>query len=267
MLGDLQARLVKLFWRIAEPGHPRGRVETVLDADGPDCWRCETRGMTVLGFPELEMTGIPRDQTIAGHVHGVLFEIMGYMAGARKEGRKISADEHLGGYLAGGEQDVLQHLTFRATGEADRLRIVDYDAPATDGFPKRLMASYIACTAKGAPTPDRALPLVDLAIDIWQPEAPYTAEPVGEDDFDPMLNQNNYYPFQVKAVIQEALGEEAAARDALLEAVARCPQWAATYKPFVLDEMAADEAFAATALAAVWKDLDPWAVQAARRVS
>ena len=155
LLSLLHGTVTRLFYRVVAPKHPRGRTNfhAVWEDDRQETLWVHTHGMKALGLHEIELTGVP--VALRGYAHGILFELMGYMAGVKP----IGADEHIGGAFLDENQKVLHFATARLIERPDDpahhgfLRFVDYQRDAASGFAGRLFAAHIATLAERERSP------------------------------------------------------------------------------------------------------------------
>lgn len=145
----LHIKLNRLLYRVLAPKHPRGRTDmhAVLEENGGDTLWIHTHGMGALGFLEIELTGVPVE--MRGYAHGILFDLMGYMAGVKP----IQPDEDIGGTFVDQSQRIVHYATARLVKRPDDskhtslLRFVDYHCDVDSGFAPRLFAAHIAALA------------------------------------------------------------------------------------------------------------------------
>ena len=168
--------LVKLVYRVFAPSNPRGWIDVNVTDEGckPGTVRVFTDGMDRFGLADLEIIDIPFD--LRGYAHGILYEVIWYM----KNKKPILADEDLGGSLGFSDPLVFQFLTMRESHSGGMLRMVDCKEPVETGFPARLFASYLNCTAENA-NEDEAGQMLKTSLQI---------HPGGTEDADSESTQN-----------------------------------------------------------------------------
>jgi len=170
----LHGVLVRLFYRIFAPSHPRGWLDFHCvgeDSPGEERYWIHCHGMERFGCPDLEIVDVQHDLT--GFAHGIMFEILGYMKG----GKKVLPDENMGGCFVSQHQTVLHLCTFRLSdregnGSGNKtLRVVDQGAPLESGFPAKLFAAHLHALASTVKDPAKQVDMMEKAVRIHPGEA------------------------------------------------------------------------------------------------
>ena len=223
------ATLLKWFYRITAPRHPRGWLDFHAvgeEEDATGLW-IHCHGMERWDLPNLEIVDVPYD--LRGFAHGIMFDLVGYM----KDVKPIRPDENFGGAWVGGDEQPVHHAgTMRMAPERDghvgMLRIVDEGEELGAGFPRRLFAAHMIALAYNMRDPVRQEALFRRTIEMWpgQPAESETGYRFGD-------NPNNFFAWNGlgDALCDQGRIEEGLA--ALREAVSRCPDWARDFAKFV----------------------------------
>ncbi len=220
LLERLHSVLMRGLYSVLAPRHPRGSTDmhAVIESPQADTLWVHTHGLAKRGLPELEIVGVP--ERLRGYAHGILFDVMGYMA-SRKS---IGSDEHFGGLLVGPEQRVVHYATARRVTRPDDsehdgfLRFVDYNERAESGFPTRLFAAHIAALAdreRSATTRER---LARLSLEVYKGSP---AEWMRESDSD--RNPGNWLALDVLAHALYDQGDATNGEICFRSLIERCP--------------------------------------------
>lgn len=183
---------LRLFWRIAAPGHPRGWLDLhpILDETGHFAW-LHCHGMERWNLPNIEIVDVPVD--LLGPAHGILLALTGYI----KSEKCIRPDENIGGCFQSENQTVAHFATARRSpctevGHSSFLRFVDCGAPVEAGFPYRLFSAHLVAISEGYRNPRKREWFLRRATEIY---------PGGDEDPPTELdaateNPNNYFAWQ-----------------------------------------------------------------------
>ena len=230
--------LLNWYYRIAAPNHPRGWLEfhaVSEDGDPPRRW-VHCHGMERWDLPNLEIVDVPDD--LIGYAHGIIFELVGYM----KNEKPIRADENFGGaWVDSAEQPVYHSGTMRRApardGHAGLLRIVDEEEPLESGFPTRLFAAHMSALGFNMRNPRQQEELFRRIIAFW----PGQAAAAGDVGFTYGENPNNYVAWfgLGEALCDQGRFDEGF--EALREAVARSPGWAADFAGYLRENTSQEE--------------------------
>ena len=175
-----------------------------------------TIGMSKWELADLEISNVP--EALIGYAHGILFELTGYS----KNNKPLLANENLGGYLAHGNQRLVNFATFRT--KDTRLEVLDIENPETGTFPRRLFASYLTEGALNNRNRSKRREELRLAIDCHKEFAILNREEI-DAQFKEGKNVNNYGAFQNYG--DELLDiKDDSGWDYIFEAVRRCPSFA-----------------------------------------
>lgn len=178
--------LIRLFYRVFAPGHPRGHVrfDAVYEDPAKTLW-IHTHGMSRWSLYEVEFIGVPYE--LRGYAHGLLFDIIGYM----RAQKPILPNEDLGGLFVSKSQPVYHIATSRLVQRPtdlhhfNTLRFVDHKTPAESGFPRCLFASHITALAAKERSAARRETMFRKALELFPPGN----EQEGKD---PRKNANNW---------------------------------------------------------------------------
>jgi len=171
---SLRGSLLRGFYRILAPRHPRGWLDFLAFDDDRDPSRFSAvrcYGMSRWRLSDLEIVDVPCD--LGGYAHGIMFDIVGYM---RRE-RPIKADETLGGALVSEDQLALHFCSFRAVRRDDDprvqdfLQVVDRGEPAASGFPRRLFAAHLIALADKTRRVGKQIEMLRRAVEIHPGES------------------------------------------------------------------------------------------------
>lgn len=231
-------KLLNWYYRIAAPRHPRGWLEfhaVSEEGDPPLCW-VHCHGMERWDLPDLEIVDVPDDLT--GYAHGIIFVLVDYM----KNQKPVLADETIAGaWVDDAEQAVYHCGTMRRApardGHVGLLRIVDEGEPLESGFPCRLFAAHMSALAFQMRNPRRQEEVFRRIIAFW----PGQAAEAGDISFTYGRNPNNYVAWLGlgDALCDQGRFDEGI--EALREAVARCPGWAADFVKYLREEEDTDD--------------------------
>lgn len=235
----MEYALLKIFWRIFSPGHPRGYID-VFAEETDIGYRAYTKGMKRFDLPDIEIVNIPIEYDLAGYGHGILFSFIGYMMRAKKQNKYIRNGENAGGMFVHDEQTTLHACTIRSSPKISEdgnrvFRIVDIGESLESGFPKKLFAAHLIALASKMKDPKEAETLYRKAIAIYPGTRSYTY--LEKTDF---VLSNNYNNYDAWRGLGDCLGEQNRHDEALnayKEAVVRCPQWAEEFTAILVDEM------------------------------
>lgn len=256
----LHGALLRLFWKIVAPSHPRGWLDLhpVLDDAGSTAW-LHCHGMERWDLPNLEICDVPQD--LLGPGHGILMAIAGYM----RQEKAIKPDETIGGHFNGEEQAVVHYATLRRPpepqpGHENALRVVDIGEPATSRFPRRLFAAHLVTMASGLRSAKRREGLLRRAKEIH----PGTSLTSPADPEESTTNPNNFFAWLDWGFALADLNREEEAISAFEEAVARWPCGATKNAEMFREGIAAGQLPPPeqSAVSRFWSDLDVGAVSA-----
>jgi hypothetical protein len=261
--------LLRYFYRIVDPQHPRGWLEihAVFEREDEQTYWVHCHGMERWGLANIELVGVPVD--LGGYAHGLLYEIVGYM----KKVKPIAADETFGGQFISEGQHALHLASMRAAPDGHSashdgrfqvpagydlggtcsfveredqafrrraglspglLRVVDLDEPAASGFAPRLFAAHLCALAIETGNPVEREQLCRRATEVFSGslDAPPAAA------FKKGDNENNFVAWEILGDALFDQGRDAEGLECLEEAVARCPAWAGEYRGAVLTAFA-----------------------------
>lgn len=133
-------QLLKLFYRVVSPTHPRGWLDfhSVHNGNGTTWVHCH--GMEKWKLPNIEFVDVPED--LPGYAHGIAMSLLDYM----KNQKRIGSGEHFGGALVSENQMIAHFATLHEISRPDDehhnnvLRVVDYKEDKEARFPFRLFA-------------------------------------------------------------------------------------------------------------------------------
>jgi tetratricopeptide (TPR) repeat protein len=189
-LHTLVYKLLKFFYRLIAPRHPRGYIDffTILDepTNPHSLITATTIGLAKFGLTDFAIEGIP--PACLGNSHAILLEIITYV----HTKKPIQSGEHFHGFLVAPQQPSLHHATFHSIpvlnpAQKSLLKVVDLGEPQTAVFPQRLFAAHLNALAANMNKPMKARILFERSLSIHPGnEAPLPRE---FSDFDD--NENN----------------------------------------------------------------------------
>ena len=227
------------MYRIIAPGHPRGMIDVKTEEMG-DKIRVFTDGMKKLGLSDVEILGIPNVYELAGYAHGIIYAVIGYMKDAEKNGKSLKDGETFGGMWEHNEQMAFHLCSIRKSSSISKdaneiIQIVDIDEPLNSGFPKKLFAAHLCANAYLTKDFTKAEFLYRKAIELYPAQKEYAY--IDQEKFSAGNNYNNFAAWHGLADCLYAQNKIVQAMEAYMEAVIRCPQWAADFAAFVKNEM------------------------------
>lgn len=226
-------RLLRRLFDLDDP-HGWADYHCIETADGTLWVHCHVSGRAWCG---LELVDVPMD--MRGHAHQLLFGILAH----GRAGQPIAADRDIEGDFSAPVQNFRQMATLRGTEHEDAehsgmLRIVDWDQPATSGFPRRLFASHIMAWAEFTEEPARKEAMCRRSLAIFpgyflEMSAGADIVPGKADLTDTQFRAN----LSAYIILAHALFDQGRANEGtgyLEQAIARCPGWACAQRHHIL---------------------------------
>jgi hypothetical protein len=260
LLHEFHGVLLRWFWRLVAPGHPRGwlDIHPVLDDAGTVAW-LHCHGMERWNLPKIEIRGVPQD--LLGAAHGILMAIAGYM----KAEKRIAPDENIGGYFNGEGQAVVHRATMRQSpaptpAHENMLCVVDLGEPADAGFPYRLFAVHLITMASGSSDAAKRESLLRRAVEIY----PGKSSEASSDLEQSATNPNNFFGWSELGFALADQGRDEEAIAAFEQSVGRWPAGASKNAELFRQEIASGGLPPAdkSRISRFWVDLDIPAVTA-----
>lgn len=233
----LAGRLRRIYCRLFAAEDPRGWADYHIVPERRGTLWLHCHGARRRAGADLEFVAVPPE--LRDEVVDLMIAILRHA----RAGRRVAADAHLAGNLISRRQSFTHLATLRSAPWNDKrhrglLRIVDYDAPAQSGFPRRLLATHVAARAESATDPATAEALYRRSIEVFAGD--FGDEDVGA-QFDPeapditaLQNRSNLAAYVGLARIladAKRLGEASGFLEA---AIARCPGWALGYRDHLM---------------------------------
>lgn len=248
----LRSRLVKLFYRIIDPKHPRGWIEIDWEELPDGRLRLFSEGLDRYDLPDLEILDCPYNRDILGYCHGILYVAIGALQQSKSQGRHVNSDDTI-------------DLRIYEEGDPIRVRIVESNSglmrikdiyPKNGKFPKIAVTNYILNAAENMRRPHSAIQAINLVIELETEDFKYEAVHPNDDEFHGALILSNARTYYTLCEALYAVGKEHDATEALEEAIARAP--------FFAEYMAAKNAEnnARGFIEDYLSKVDPWEVQA-----
>lgn len=233
----LVSPLTRLFFMVFNRASPHAwaAYHTVPERRGTLWVHCH--GLHRRAGANLEFTGVPPE------LRGEAIELISALVGVFRKRRRLTADSDFAERMSARGQPFAQIGTLRSTGRNDRqhtgmLRVVDYGRPLTDGFPKRLFAAHLAARACNTESPEKREVLYRQALEIFPGDYAEPGDGAGIDPADGDLTEiQNKFNIVSWYGLAEALRDQGRATEAfavLADAIARCPEWAETYRGHLL---------------------------------
>lgn len=228
----------RLMYRIFGRANPRGWADYHFVPERRGTLWVHCHGPAKRGGANLEFVGVPTK------LRGTALQLMLALVALMREGRNVRVDEDFAAPLASRRQTVLQIGTLRAAAWSDRdhagmLRVVDYGEALMSGFPRRLFASHIAARAMLSDAPERKETLCRKSLDVFAGDFTDQGVAIGSDGDDAdMAELQNRCNLLAYTGLADALCEQNRHGDAcgvIVDAIARCPGWARSYRDYLLD--------------------------------
>jgi hypothetical protein len=169
-------------------------------------------------------------------LHGILMALTEYM----KFEKPIQANESIGGCFNSPEQVVWHQATLRAvpspsSGHENALRVVDIDATAEDGFPKKLFAAHLIAMSDDVKSISERIKLLQRAVEIYPGPEEGANEPLHMSGHNP----NNYFGWEALGTALVEAGRAQESLHAFEKAAVRWPVGAVTFAEGIREAIAA----------------------------
>lgn len=217
--------ILKLFYRIIAPKHPRGWLDFHSVQENGKAW-IHCHGMEKWNLPNIEFINVPSG--LEGYAHGIAMDMLFYL----KNDKLIKDGEHFGGALVHDNQLVHHLATLHEIKRNDDeihsglLRVVDYKCDKDSGFPFRLFAAHLISLAEV--NRNQIKNLYQKAIEIFPGDECAQLDNI-ETPFEKGNNQNNFAAYLGLGDLFLDEGSTKNGFDYIEKAIAKCPSWAYTF--------------------------------------